>query len=66
MEAFMKLYSTKEFAKKHGVSSSRVRQLLLQGRIYPAERLSSGWIIYPNAVVVPPFERMNRRPRQMD
>ena len=63
----MKLYDTTTFGAKHGISDSRVRQLLRDGRIYPAEKISSvKWIIYPNAVIVGPWERPNRKLRGVD
>jgi hypothetical protein len=63
----MKLYSTKQFAEKHGVSDSRIRQLLLEDRIFPRQKLSSGqWILFHNSVIVAPYERPNRMLRRAD
>ncbi len=63
----MKLYSTKEFAKKHGVSDSRIRQLLLEERIFPRQKLGNGrWIMFSNSVIVAPYERTNRNLRGSD
>jgi hypothetical protein len=63
----MKLYDTKTFGEKHGISDSRVRQLLRDKRIFPAEKIGNvQWIIYPNAVIVPPYERPNRKLRGVD
>ncbi len=60
----MKMYSTAEFARKHGVSDSRIRQLLLEDRIFPRQKLGSGqWILYGNSVIVAPYERTNRKLR---
>lgn len=54
-----------QFAEQHGLSSQRVRVLIRAGRVYPVERLGSSgpYVIYPNAVIVPPFRRPNRRLR---
>ncbi len=61
----MKMMSTRQFAKKHGVSASRIRQLLLEERIFPYQKLSGGqWILYSNSVIVPPYERPNRKLRR--
>ena len=61
----MKLYSTKEFAEKHGVSDSRIRQLLLEDRIFPRQKLGNGrWIMFGNSVIVAPYDRPNRRLRR--
>ncbi len=60
----MKLYSTAEFARKHGVSDSRIRQLLLEERIFPRQKLGSGqWIMFGNIVIVAPYERTSRKRR---
>ena len=57
----MELYSTADFARKHGVSDSRIRQLLLEERIFPYQKLGNGrWIMFGNSVIVPPYERTNR------
>lgn len=58
----MKMYSTKEFAEKHGVSDSRIRQLLLEDRIFPRQKLGCGrWIMFGNSVIVAPYERPARK-----
>ena len=58
----MKGYSTKTFGDKHGISASRVRQLLRDERIYPAQKAGKRtWYIEPNAVIIPPWERPNRK-----
>lgn len=63
----MTLYSTKDFAKKHGVSDSRIRQLLLEDRIFPRQKMADGrWIMFANSVIVAPNERTNRRLRGAD
>lgn len=60
----MKLYGTKEFAAKHGVSDSRIRQLLLEDRIFPHHKLGNGrWILFENSVIVAPYDRPNRKLR---
>jgi hypothetical protein len=60
----MKLYTTKEFAQKHGVSDSRIRQLLAEERIFPYQKLGNGrYVMYSNSVIVAPYERTNRRLR---
>jgi hypothetical protein len=61
----MASHSTKTFGAKHGISDARVRQLLRNGRIYPAEKIGDMlWIIYPNAVIIPRWERPNRKLRR--
>ena len=58
----MKLFSTRQFAEKHGVSDSRIRQLLLEDRIFPRQKLGNGtWILFSNSVIVAPYERPNRK-----
>jgi hypothetical protein len=53
----MKMMSTRQFAEMHGVSASRIRQLLLEERIFPYQKLSGGqWILFANSVIVPPYE----------
>ena len=61
----MALYSTKDFARKHGVSDSRIRQLLLEERIFPRQKLGNGrWIMYENSVIVAPYSRASRQMRR--
>ncbi len=61
----MEVYSTADFARKHGVSDSRIRQLLLEDRIFPRQKLGNGrWILFRNSVIVPPYERTNRTLRR--
>ncbi len=61
----MKLYSTRKFAAKHGVSDSRIRQLLLEERIFPCQKLGNGrWIMFGNSVIVAPYEQSNRTLRR--
>ena len=63
----MKLYTTKEFAEKHGVSDSRIRQLLAEERIFPHQKLSNGrYVMYSNSVIVAPYERTNRKLRRAE
>lgn len=58
------MYSTAEFARKHGVSHSRIRQLLLEDRIFPHQKLGNGrWIMFSNSVIVVPYERSKRKLR---
>ncbi len=58
----MEVYSTADFARKHGVSDSRIRQLLLEDRIFPRKKLGNGrWIMFGNSVIVAPYERPNRK-----
>ena len=60
----MKGLSTKTFGEKHGISGSRVRQLLRDERIYPAYKLGKRtWYIEPNAVIITPFDRPRRKLR---
>jgi hypothetical protein len=57
----MKLYTTKEFAEKHGVSDSRIRQLLLEERIFPHQKLGNGrYVMYANSVIVAPYSGLRR------
>ena len=63
----MKVNGTKEFAEKHGVSDSRIRQLLLEDRIFPRQKLSNGrWILFSNSMIVAPYDRPNRKLRGAD
>ena len=63
----MKLYSTRQFAEKHGVSDSRIRQLLLEDRIFPRQKLGNGyWILFGNSVIVAPYDRPNWKLRGAD
>jgi hypothetical protein len=56
--------SVAEFADEHGLSRARVRKLIRDGRVYPVGRLDSGpYVLYPNSVIIRPFERPNRRLR---
>ena len=41
----MKLLSTAQAAKILGVNDSRVRQLILAGRL-PAQKIGGNWIVY--------------------
>jgi hypothetical protein len=67
LEFILKLYSTSDFARKHGVSDSRIRQLLLEDRIFPRQKLGNGrWIMFGNSVIVAPYERTNRKMRRAD
>lgn len=60
----MKVYSTADFARKHGVSDSRIRQLIAEDRIFPRQRLGNGrHIMFKNSVIVAPYERPNRKLR---
>ena len=60
----MILYTTKEFAQKHGVSDSRIRQLLAEERIFPYQKLGNGrYVMYSNSIIVAPYVRTNRRLR---
>jgi hypothetical protein len=63
----MKTYSTSQFARKHGVSDSRIRQLLAEERIFPYQKLGSGqWILFSNSVIVAPYDRPNRKLRWVE
>ena len=63
----MELYSTADFARKHGVSDSRIRQLLLEERIFPYQKLGNGrWIMFSNSVIVATYDRPNRKLRRTD
>ncbi len=46
------------------MSDSRIRQLLLEDRIFPRQKLGNGrWIMFGNSVIVAPYERPNRKLR---
>jgi len=62
LEVIMKLYSTAEFARKHGVSDSRIRQLIAEDRVFPRQKLGNGrHIMFANSVIVAPYERPKRK-----
>ena len=64
LEAILKVYSTAEFARKHGVSDSRIRQLIAEDRVFPRQKLSNGrHLMLENSVIVPPYERPKRKLR---
>jgi hypothetical protein len=63
----MQIYSPSQFARKHGVSASRIRQLLAEDRIFPRQKSASGhWILFSNSVIVAPYARPNRKLRRRD
>jgi len=65
LEVIMKVYSTAEFARKHGVSDSRIRQLIAEDRVFPRQKLDNGrYIMFANSVIVAPYERPNRKLRR--
>jgi hypothetical protein len=67
LEVILKVYSTAEFAKKHGVSDSRIRQLIAEDRVFPRQRLDNGrYIMFANSVIVAPYERAKRKLRGAD
>lgn len=67
LEVIMKVYSTADFARKHGVSDSRIRQLIAEDRVFPRQRLDNGrYIMFANSVIVAPYERPNRKLRGAD
>jgi hypothetical protein len=60
----MEVYSPSQFGKKHGVSASRIRQLLAEDRIFPRQKTASGhWLLFANSVIVAPYERPGRKLR---
>jgi hypothetical protein len=60
----MEIYSPSQFAEKHGVSASRIRQLLAEDRIFPRQKTESGqWILFSNSVIVAPYGRPGRKLR---
>ena len=66
-EAILTLYSTKDFARKHGVSDSRIRQLIAEDRVFPRQKLGNGrHLMFENSVIVAPYERPNRELRGAD
>jgi hypothetical protein len=63
----MQLYSPAQFGAKHGVSASRIRQLLAEDRIFPRQKIASGhWILFSNSVIVAPYGQPNRKLRRRD
>ena len=61
----MEIYSPSQFAEKHGVSASRIRQLLAEGRVFPCQKTASGhWILFANTVIVAPYTRPRRKLRR--
>ena len=64
MEVLMQVYSTADFARKHGVSDSRIRQLIAEDRVFPRQKLANGpHLMFENSVIVAPYERANRKLR---
>jgi hypothetical protein len=60
----MKILGTSQFARKRGVSASRIRQLLAEDRIFPRQKTESGhWILFSNSVIVAPYSRPGRKLR---
>ena len=60
----MEIYSPAQFARKHGVSESQIRQLLAQERIFPYQKSSNGrYVLFQNSVIVAPYERSGRKLR---
>jgi len=60
----MEIYSPAQFGAKHGVSASRIRQLLAEERIFPYQKSASGhWILFANSVIVAPYDRPRRKLR---
>jgi hypothetical protein len=50
-----------DFAREHGVSDSRIRQLLLEDRIFSRQKLGNGrWIMFGNSMIVAPYDRPDR------
>lgn len=45
------LHSSVEFARTHGLSEQRVRQLLAAGKIEGAQRIGARWVIPQDAVI---------------
>jgi len=63
----MEIYSPSQFAEKHGVSASRIRQLLAEQRVFPYQKSTSGhWILFSNSVIVPPYEGPHRKLRSTE
>ncbi len=60
----MQVYSTADFARKYGVSDSRIRQLIAEDRVFPRQKLANGrHIMFENSVIVAPYERTSRKLR---
>jgi DNA-binding transcriptional MerR regulator len=57
----MRLYSTRQFAEKVGVSPHRIRALCLRGRIKPAFKTTSGWILSDESTLI----RSQKPPEKM-
>lgn len=52
-----KRLNTTQFAAKHGVSTGRIRQLAIAGRIPEAEKVGHSWVFPENARILHPPER---------
>ena len=60
----MNMMSVTEFARKCNMSPQRVRTLIREQRVFPYQQLENGrYILLPNTVIVPPYERPGRKLR---
>ena len=59
----MKLLSTKEAAKRLGISDARVRQLILKGRL-PAIKHGRDWIIKERSLIQVADRKTGRPPKK--
>lgn len=63
----MEICSPSQFAEKHGVSASRIRQLLAEEHIFPYQKCSNGrYILFPNSVIVAPYTCPSQKLRRRD
>lgn len=54
------MITLKQFAEKHGLTDSRVRQLIAEARIAGARKLGRDWMIPNRAVIRPPANPRGR------
>ena len=61
------VYTTAEFAALHNVSSSRIRKLTRDGRVYPYKKTARGdYLYFGNTVIIRPHTRHNRKFDKID
>ena len=54
------MITVKQFAEKHGVTMTRIRQFITEGRIIGAHKLGRDWFIPERAVIKPPANPRGR------
>ena len=54
-----------DFAERHNLSAARVRALIREERVFPYQQLGNGrYVLFPNTVIVAPYERPGRKMRR--